>query len=259
MNWVPLIKTLLLLAAFLNLICLISELVKTPSRKRSLVFYLLGTIVCLAIFTINYILAQAPPFGNMYQVMSFMPIILAPLYLYVTRIQQRPWLLGFFAATACLSLIGAFCMPFQSNWVQMPALQSVWFVPHVASYILSYALATVGTLLAIISYRPSADTCKFTEAAYGMILLSFPFMTFGLWSGAVWADEVWGGYWAWDIKEVWSLVTWGTYLIYFHLRSITGWKQYQRPILFIAYAFLLITFLVVNLMPKITSMHSYAT
>lgn len=259
MNWADNVKTLLLIAAALNLAAVILSSSRPDLRKWSLTAYLAGTFACIGIFIINWVLAQAPPFGNMHQVMSFLPIILAPLYFYVSKWQNRAWLLGYFAATACLYLIGAFFMPFQSNWVQMPALQSVWFVPHVAAYILSYALATVGTLLAAVACFRKADEEDFTNAAFGMVLLAFPFMTFGLWSGALWADEVWGGYWAWDIKEVWSLITWGLYIIYFHIRSIPGWSRYQRVILFIAFGALLVTFFIVNLMPKITSMHSYAT
>ena len=43
--------------------------------------------------------------------------------------------------------------------------------------------------------------------AYRVTLLAFPLMTFGLLSGAIWADEIWGTYWGWDVKEVWSLIT----------------------------------------------------
>lgn len=259
MNWTETVKSLLLLAAAFNLASVILASCKPGLRKWSLPAYLIGTLACIGIFAINWRLAQAPPFGNMHHVMSFLPIILAPLYFYVSAFGKRSWLLGYFAATACLYLIGAFFMPFQSKWVQMPALQSVWFVPHVAAYILSYALATVGTLLAAVACFRSQDKQKFTDAACAIILLAFPFMTFGLWSGALWADEVWGGYWAWDIKEVWSLITWGLYIIYFHIRSIPDWDRYQRIVLFIAFGALLVTFLVVNLMPKITSMHSYAS
>ncbi len=257
MNWETLIQLLLIVAAALS-----GASVLTASLKRERAARLLfasAWLVCLALFLVNYILAKAPPFGNMYQVMSFLPLTLGPLYLYVSRVQKRPWLIGYFSATAMIALIGALSMPVQSNWSRMPALQSPWFVPHVAAYILSYSLATVGTLLAIVSFGQNSEgESRYREAAYGMILLAFPFMTFGLWSGALWADEVWGGYWAWDIKEVWSLITWGGYILYFHLRKAPNWKNHDRTVLLVTYACLIITFLIVNLLPKISSMHSYA-
>lgn len=221
----------------------------------------IGWLLCLGIFIINFILAQAPPFGNMYQVMSFMPLVIAPIYEYTRIIQKQAWLLPFFASTAAIALVGTCFMPMQAQWSQMPALQSPWFVPHVASYILSYALATIGTLLLLINFlkEPHRDSAKrYHRSAYMILTLAFPFMTFGLWSGAIWADEVWGGYWSWDIKEVWSLITWILYISYFHLHRLKQGKKYQPAVAFTAYTALIITFLVVNLMPKISSMHSYA-
>ena len=88
--------------------------------------------------------------------------------------------------------------------------------------------------------------------------LAFPFLTFGLISGAIWADAAWGGYWAWDIKEVWSLLTWCLYLLYFHVQPRATFASWRRPLLLLAFVAIVITFMVVNLLPQIDSMHSYA-
>lgn len=257
MNWELIIKITLIATAVLNGLSLLCYLLKRKWIALSL--FIVAWVASVALFGLNYYLAKAPPFGNMYQVMSFLPVLLAPLYLYVAKVQKRGWLLGYFAATALIALIGALNMSIDSSWSRMPALQSAWFVPHVAAYILSYALATIGTLLTIASYfKKKHDARVYIEATYGMILLSYPFMTFGLWSGAIWADDVWGGYWSWDIKEVWSLITWTLYFLYFHIRRLPASQKYQRPLLLVAYVALIITFIVVNLLPKIPSMHSYA-
>ena len=84
-------------------------------------------------------------------------------------------------------------------------------------------------------------------------------MTFGMLSGALWAEEAWGIYWSWDAKETWALVTWSAYLIYFHCRMSPRFKPYATVAQILAFIFLLITFLVVNLLPKMGSLlHSYA-
>ena len=110
------------------------------------------------------------------------------------------------------------------------------------------------------------NTCSFIEsaraeaemrAAEALVVLAFPLLTFGLGSGALWADEAWGAYWSWDIKETWALLTWCLYLIWFHLRRRTPLLS-RRPLLILAWVAVLITFLVVNLLPKIVSLHSYA-
>lgn len=256
MNYESIIRLVLIIAIVLEFSSLIASF---KNIRWASSFFWMAWLICAGLFTLNWQLAQAPPVGNMYHVMSFLPLIMGPLYCYVARVRRGSWLLGYFAATGMLALIGALCMPMQANWSRMPALQSAWFVPHVAAYILSYSLATVATLLVIVSQFKEQEERRFMEAAHEMILLAFPFMTFGLWSGALWADEVWGGYWSWDIKEVWSLITWGGYLIYFHMRKIADWRKYLPQLLFATYIALLITFFIVNLLPKITSMHSYAS
>jgi cytochrome c-type biogenesis protein CcsB len=40
--------------------------------------------------------------------------------------------------------------------------------------------------------------------SYRTIGLGFPFLTIGIISGAVWANESWGSYWSWDPKETWA-------------------------------------------------------
>ena len=197
----------------------------------------------------NAVLAQAPPFGNMRHVLCFFPLVLVPAWQYLRRVQGVE-LGAWFAWVAVLSLIGALCMPLQTGWRQMPALQSPWFVPHVTSYVISYGLLAVSALLAV-----SGGEKRLTQAD-AVVRLAFPFMTFGLWSGALWADAAWGRYWAWDIKEVWSLITWIIYLLYFHAAPAV--PKCRRLLIVVGFAAVLITFFVVNLLPKIVSMHSYS-
>ena len=59
--------------------------------------------------------------------------------------------------------------------------------------------------------------------SYRLIGFGFPFLTLGIISGAVWANEAWGAYWSWDPKENWALVTWLIFAIYLHARLIKGW------------------------------------
>lgn len=54
--------------------------------------------------------------------------------------------------------------------------------------------------------------------SYRTIGLGFPFLTIGIISGAVWANESWGSYWSWDPKETWALITWLIFASYLHTR-----------------------------------------
>ena len=208
-----------------------------------------GWCGALLLMAANAALAAAPPFGNMRHVFCFFPLALVPACCYLRRVegaQLHTW----FAWAAVIALAGALSMPLQADWRRMPALQSPWFVPHVTSYVLSYGLITVGALLALVGGE------RRLAAAHAVVRLAFPFMTFGLWSGALWADAAWGRYWAWDIKEVWSLISWAVFIIYFHCASAR--PEWRRGLILSGFGAVLITFLVVNLLPHITSLHSYS-
>nr|AXT17963.1 cytochrome c biogenesis protein [Allium ursinum] len=55
--------------------------------------------------------------------------------------------------------------------------------------------------------------------SYRVISLGFTFLTIGILSGAVWANEAWGSYWNWDPKETWAFITWTIFAIYSHTRT----------------------------------------
>nr|YP_008994337.1 cytochrome c heme attachment protein [Melianthus villosus]AGS13056.1 cytochrome c heme attachment protein [Melianthus villosus]AKF42852.1 cytochrome c biogenesis protein [Melianthus villosus] len=55
--------------------------------------------------------------------------------------------------------------------------------------------------------------------SYRIISLGFIFLTIGILSGAVWANEAWGSYWNWDPKETWAFITWTLFAIYLHTRT----------------------------------------
>lgn len=214
-----------------------------------------GAAFCLLLFIYNAELAAALPFGNMRHVLSFLP--LASVFPLLWR-KRDVRLHGWMSAMSIIALIGALCMPLQATWRQAPALQSAWFAPHVTSYVISYGWLTVAALMALTSYARPARAAEELRAAEDLVVLAFPLLTFGLGSGALWADEAWGAYWSWDIKETWALLTWCVYLMWFHLRRCTPLLS-RRPLLILAWAAVLITFLVVNLLPKISSLHSYAS
>jgi len=53
---------------------------------------------------------------------------------------------------------------------------------------------------------------------YACILTGFAMLTFGLITGFVYAKVVWGKFWSWDPKEIWSGITWLLYAALLHQR-----------------------------------------
>ncbi len=217
-----------------------------------------GWIANLAVFAVNALIVRDIPMGNMYQVQVVLALCFPPLLLMLTLRDRLGWTALYFAYGAALPLIGALFMDKQATWRRMPALQSPWFVPHVLSYMIAYALCAVAFIMLIRLWLGRTRRSEYRRAIYQILRIAFPFMTFGMLGGALWAEAAWGRYWSWDAKEVWSLITWGLYAIYFHTRKSPWHKWADLPHL-LAFLALLTTFFLVNLLPKLGSLlHSYA-
>ena len=92
--------------------------------------------------------------------------------------------------------------------------------------------------------------------SYRIIGLGFPFLTIGIISGGVWANEAWGSYWSWDPKETWALITWLVFASYLHARITKGWEGEKTAILgSIGFFVIWICYLGVNFLGK--GLHSY--
>ncbi len=145
----------------------------------------------------------------------------------------------------------------------MPALQSVWFVPHVTSYILSYAMlgaATIGAVIGLAKLeRRGGFEANILRLTDNLVWAGFGLLVMGMLMGAVWAKQAWGHYWEWDPKETWALVTALAYLAYIHLR-LAG-REYMKAAMWllpVAFAMLLVTWLGVNYLPSAQgSIHVY--
>lgn len=116
--------------------------------------------------------------------------------------------------------------PDSFNRALMPALHSVWFIPHVLVYLMAYALLTGTFVIAMYVFWQHVFKKKAIKAllleirhADTISVLGFSFLSLGLTMGALWAKSAWGHYWAWDPKETWALITWFSYLVYIHFRT----------------------------------------
>nr|YP_009406445.1 cytochrome c biogenesis protein [Lobelia urens]ASA38877.1 cytochrome c biogenesis protein [Lobelia urens] len=94
--------------------------------------------------------------------------------------------------------------------------------------------------------------------SYRVISLGFLFLTTGIISGAVWANEAWGSYWSWDPKEIWAFITWMIFAIYLHIRTNNNFPG-ETSALVAALGFLIIwiCYFGVNLLG--IGLHSYGS
>nr|UWT52116.1 cytochrome c biogenesis protein [Cryptocoryne longicauda] len=91
-----------------------------------------------------------------------------------------------------------------------------------------------------------------------VISLGFSFLTMGILSGAVWANEAWGSYWNWDPKETWAFITWTIYAIYSHTRTTQSWQGTNSAIAAsIGFLIIWICYFGINLLG--IGLHSYGS
>ena len=105
--------------------------------------------------------------------------------------------------------------------------------------------------------KKEKDKLRLEEGIYNSVCIVFPFMTLGMFFGAIWANEVWGHFWSWDNKESWSLLTWLTYMLYLHFRRNNTLKKYAIFVAILGFAGIIITFFFVNMMGS--GNHAYSS
>nr|YP_009670936.1 cytochrome c heme attachment protein [Passiflora contracta]QCX30184.1 cytochrome c heme attachment protein [Passiflora contracta] len=94
--------------------------------------------------------------------------------------------------------------------------------------------------------------------SYRILSIGFIFLTIGILSGAVWANETWGSYWNWDPKETWAFITWVIFAIYLHTRTNKNFEGFSSAIVAaIGFIIIWICYFGVNLLG--IGLHSYGS
>nr|YP_009379307.1 cytochrome c heme attachment protein [Champereia manillana]ARQ30007.1 cytochrome c heme attachment protein [Champereia manillana] len=118
------------------------------------------------------------------------------------------------------------------------------------------------SFLSVRNYYRSQLIQQLDYWSYCVIRLGFIFLTIGILSGAIWANEAWGSYWNWDPKETWAFITWMVFTIYLHTqiqtnRNLTGTKTKSATIAFMGFIIIWICYFGVNLLE--IGLHSYGS
>ena len=85
-----------------------------------------------------------------------------------------------------------------------PALQSPWFLPHVCTYMIAYAMLGINAICSIIFLIKKNYSFDFQEKINKIGLY---FLCSAMFMGALWAKTIWANFWTWDTKEVFALIS----------------------------------------------------
>ena len=216
------------------------------------------------------------PLTNMYESLVFFAWCTTVFYLFMEyRFKAR--VMGAFVMP-CVAVAMAYAslsdrIDSQINPL-IPALQSNWLIAHVVTCFIGYgAFAMAGGLGVMYLMKHSADNKKdpatslvaslpalkvIDDLTHKTIAFGFMWLSAGIITGAIWANEAWGTYWSWDPKETWSIITWFMYALTLHARFTRGWRGKRIAWLaIIGFLAVFFTYFGVNFL--LSGLHSYGS
>jgi cytochrome c-type biogenesis protein CcsB len=205
--------------------------------------------------------AGSVPVNNLHETLSVTGWAITAVFL-AFSFKYKLKILGIYAAPLItLVMIAAYQAP-RSPAAAPQLFKSWWLAAHIMTIFLgnaAFALACGLGILYLIqentikkktrgfffSRLPSLDLLDTT--GYACIVVGFSMITIGLITGVVYAKAIWGRFWSWDPKEVWSAITWLFYAALLHERISVGWRGRRAAIMaMIGFGVLLFTFFGVN-------------
>ncbi|HSL62416.1 MAG TPA: cytochrome c biogenesis protein CcsA [Desulfotignum sp.] len=202
------------------------------------------------------------PVHNMVQSLSMAALAIGGMFLYV-QYKFNLKMLGLFAAAMLSAVMLAVLLLPDTQTVPNDTLKGFWFYCHIILIFTgdaALALACGAGILYLLQEKgikaktpgfffrrlPSLDFLD--SVSHACITTGFFLLTLGLITGFVYAKVLWGRFWSWDFKEVFSMGAWLVYAVLLHLRLYGGWRGRKSAIMtIVGFCIIVFTFLGVNL------------
>ncbi len=259
--------------------------VPAPAPARGFMMARIGTSLTVLAFLFHLaatvtrgIAAGRVPWANLYEFAMIGTLLVVAVFLAVlTRIDLR--FLGTFIIGLVLVLLGGAATSFYVAVVPlMDPLKSIWLIIHVfvaslgtAFFALAFSLSVIQLMQArrerlvaenaaktgpgFLRTLPGSD--RLESLAYRFTIVGFILWTFTLIAGAIWAQDAWGRYWGFDVKETWTFVIWVIYAGYIHARATRGWRGSRSAWLaIVGFSAVIFNFTIVNVFFK--GLHAYS-
>ena len=190
-------------------------IIKKERSTLAIATMLLAILGMAGFIAMLWMVLERPPLRTMGETRLWYSFFLLVAGLFTYYRWQYRWIMLFSTVLSGVFIIINIVKPEIHDQTLMPALQSVWFVPHVSVYMFSYSLLGCATLLSTVALmRKNSDMDLAIEK---LLYAGMAFLSAGMLTGSLWAKDAWGAYWSWDAKESWAAATWGLYLIAIHL------------------------------------------
>ena len=234
---------------------------KAKSIRPAATVSCVGSAIFLAYIVMMWIWLERPPMRTMGETRLWYSFFLSLAGLAVFVRWRYRWILSFSTMMSVVFICINLFKPEIHSKSLMPALQSVWFVPHVIVYMFAYAMMGAVTLFALYlwfrrSKQPSTEELGVCD---NLVRIGWAFLTLGMVMGALWAKQAWGDYWTWDPKETWAAATWLSYLLYLHLRPHIKDNNVTFALIIFSFLLLQMCWYGINFLPSAQGMsvHTY--
>ncbi len=224
-----------------------------PVRERWV-----GSLLALAItlvaaaITVRWLRLGHGPFFNMFEILMSSVFSLGTIYsIAFWRMRAiRPTAPIVLALLLVMSLWLVMVPPADTHFVPTYDTAVLWFHLLFGKLFLGCTVIADGMAGAILLRARWARMFKQLPADGALERLAWHFMRFALVfetlmliAGAVWAQDAWGRYWAWDPLETWAFVTWLTLAGAMHARASFSLSARRSAILILlVFALAFLTF-----------------
>lgn len=248
-----------------SMIAYISYLFKQKEAFQNYGFLLicLGTAFHFTGICISTVITGTLPAYNLQQTLYIAALALSGTFIVLNQ-KVNLKILGLFASPLIVIMMSAALMVHHTPPAKASFLKGFWLVSHIVMIFTgeaALALACGAGILYLIQERAIKDKKRgffykrlpsldhLDNTSYTSVVIGFTMLTGGLITGLVYAKSVWGTFWSWDPKEIWSAVTWLIYAALLHGRLTSGWRGRKSAIMTIlGFTVLLFTLFGVNIL-----------
>ena len=199
-------------------LAIITLLFRRKAERSVLTLMLIGVGMLTLAITLRWLRLGHGPFVTMFEILLSNAFSLSLLFcIAYWRIPQiRP--IAAVLMPVLFIMLGWMMLQHMGDSNLPPTYDTVWLYIHIGlgKIFFGATLVSVGLAVVILLRQSPAKSwfssmpgdASLDELAYRFLSVGLVFDSLMLVSGAIWAQDAWGRYWAWDPLETWAFITW---------------------------------------------------
>ncbi len=188
------------------------------------------------------------PFINLHEILSSNLWSLTLAYLLFTMLARNHRAAGRFIVPLLAMLMLWLLVSTPRDTHLPPTYDTIWLYFHVLAGKFFLALLMLASGSALLESRRTGSAGStgpgrvVQSLSYRMLAFAFCFQSLMLLFGAIWAQDAWGRYWAWDPLETWAFLTWLGVIFVLHWRLHDGRQRLYAALVFGCFTLAFLTF-----------------